>query len=119
VLLSGDGALLGAQIASDYQWRFSPLETLPEKYRQALLTFEDQNFYHHLGLDPKAIARAAISNIRRGHIVSGGSTITMQLARMLRQTSLRQAIVENAIAEKLSQTKRLQRRRLHCKPIRT
>lgn len=98
VLLSEEGALLGAQIASDYQWRFSPVETLPDKYRQALLTFEDQNFYHHLGLDPKAILRAAISNIRRGHIVSGGSTITMQLARMLRQTSLRQELLQQAIA---------------------
>lgn len=88
VLLSSDGSLLGAQIATDHQWRFAPIEKLPQKYQQSLLTFEDQNFYKHFGLDPTSIARATISNIRRGHVVSGGSTITMQLARMLRQESM-------------------------------
>lgn len=99
VLLSNDGALLGAQIASDHQWRFSPVEKLPEKYSQAVLVFEDKNFYHHFGLDPVAISRAAISNIRRGHVVSGGSTITMQLARMLRQESMDEPAPRNIVSK--------------------
>ena len=97
ILLSSDGALLGAQIAADHQWRFAPVENLPKKYSQSLLTFEDQHFYTHPGIDLTAIGRAAISNIKRARIVSGGSTITMQLARMLRQESVRALEnVENA-----------------------
>ncbi|HWV16494.1 MAG TPA: penicillin-binding protein 1C [Cellvibrio sp.] len=95
VLFSSDGALLGAKISRDHQWRFSQVEQLPEKYRQSLLTFEDKNFYRHPGLDPSAIARALLSNVKTGHIVSGGSTISMQLARMLRQESLAQAPPRN------------------------
>ena len=99
VLLSSDGALLGAQIASDHQWRFAPVETLPDKYREAVLTFEDKNFYHHFGIDPTAIGRALLSNIRRGHVVSGGSTITLQLARLLRQESLEIAPPRNMLSK--------------------
>lgn len=87
VLLARDGQLMGAQIASDHQWRFAPVEKLPNKYVQSVLAFEDQRFYQHAGLDFSAIGRAALSNIRKGRVVSGGSTITMQLARMLRQES--------------------------------
>lgn len=87
VLLAREGQLLGAQIASDHQWRFAPVESLPNKYVQSVLAFEDQRFYQHAGLDFPAIGRAALSNIRKGRVVSGGSTITMQLARMLRQES--------------------------------
>ena len=60
VLLSSDGALLSAQIARDHQWRFAPVETLPEKYRLSVLTFEDKNFYHHFGIDPTAIGCALL-----------------------------------------------------------
>src|SRR5690606_5287815 len=64
LLLARDGSLLGAALAKDQQWRFAPVESLPEKYRQALLLFEDRNFYHHPGVDPLAIARAMKGNIR-------------------------------------------------------
>lgn len=50
----------------------------------AFLAAEDHRFYRHVGVDPRAVARAAWSNLRRGRVVSGGSTITMQVARMLR-----------------------------------
>src|SRR5690606_35354194 len=52
MLLARDGSLLGASIAGDEQWRFAAVEQLPEKYRQALLLFEDQRFYWHPGVDP-------------------------------------------------------------------
>jgi penicillin-binding protein 1C len=99
VLLSSDGALLGAQIASDYQWRFAPIDDLPDKYRQSLITFEDKNFDHHFGVDPLAIGRAALSNIRKGHVISGASTITLQLARLLRQASFAEPPPRNFVSK--------------------
>ena len=84
LMLDRHDRLLGARIASDEQWRFVPVDTLPDKYRQALLSYEDKRFFAHPGVDPLAIARAAWLNARAGRVVSGGSTLTMQLARLLR-----------------------------------
>ncbi len=77
-----DGTLLGARIADDGQWRFPGLDTVPGKFEKAVLTFEDRYFYWHPGINPVSLARAMILNIRAGKIVSGGSTITMQIARI-------------------------------------
>ncbi len=88
ILLARDGSLLGASIAPDQQWRFAPVEQLPEKYLQSLLLFEDQHFYRHPGINPLAIARALKGNMAAGKVTSGGSTISMQLARLLRQQEL-------------------------------
>src|SRR5207237_10357249 len=52
-------------------------------YLKLLLAFEDQRFRTHAGVDPLALARAAFQLATRGRIVSGGSTITMQLARLM------------------------------------
>jgi penicillin-binding protein 1C len=52
-------------------------------YLKLLLAYEDQRFYSHRGVDPLALTRAVFQLITRGHIVSGGSTITMQLARLM------------------------------------
>lgn len=82
VVEARDGSLLGARIADDGQWRFPPGDEVPEKFRKALLTFEDKYFYYHPGINPVAIFRALNDNIRSGEIVSGGSTITMQVARL-------------------------------------
>ena len=84
LMLDRHDRLLGARIAADEQWRFVPVDTLPDKYRQALLNYEDKRFFAHPGVDPLAIARAAWLNARAGRVVSGGSTLTMQLARLLR-----------------------------------
>ena len=84
ILLARDGTLLSARIASDGQWRFPPLKRVPEKYEEALLAYEDKRFEHHIGVDPVAIGRAIRSNLRAGRRVSGASTITMQLARLVR-----------------------------------
>lgn len=82
VLESSDGQLLGAKIANDGQWRFPPLDSLPDNYTTCLLEFEDRYFYVHPGINPFSIARAIRQNIKAKRIVSGGSTITMQIARM-------------------------------------
>lgn len=85
LLLARDGSLLGASIAADQQWRFAPVDQLPDKYKKSLLLFEDRHFYRHPGINPFSIARALRGNISAGKVTSGGSTLTMQLARLLRQ----------------------------------
>ena len=82
VVQAKDGSLLGARIAADGQWRFPDLNEIPEKFEKSLLTFEDQYYYYHPGINPFSLVRALISNIRTGRIVSGGSTVTMQVARI-------------------------------------
>jgi len=82
ILLARDGSLLGARIASDGQWRFPDLDKVPDKFQQALIAYEDKRFEHHPGVDPLALARAIKLNLKQGRVVSGGSTITMQLARL-------------------------------------
>ncbi len=97
VLESREGRLLGARIASDGQWRFPPVDALPENIRTCFLQFEDQYFYIHPGINPVSIFRALKQNIQKGHIVSGGSTITMQTARMAlgnRPRTIKQKLIE-------------------------
>lgn len=104
VLYSEDGKLLAARISVDEQWRFPAVERLPEKYVEALLLFEDKRFYQHPGIDPIAVVRAAVSNTAKGEIVSGASTITMQLARMIsgnQSRTLGQKIKEMVLALQL------------------
>ena len=85
VLEDKDGTLLCAQIAGDGQWRFPQNDTVPEKFVKCIVQFEDRSFYHHLGVNPLALARAVKQNIQGGHGTSGGSTITMQVIRMMRK----------------------------------
>ncbi len=89
VIESREGTLLGAHIAEDGQWRFPESGNVPEKYKDCLLTFEDRYFYWHPGVNPLALGRALIQNIRSGRVVSGGSTLTMQLIRLSRKGKAR------------------------------
>ncbi len=89
LLYSSEERLMGARIAPDGQWRFPESDTLPPKFITCLLQYEDRRFYLHPGIDPGALARAVWLNIRKGEIVSGGSTITMQLARISRNNPQR------------------------------
>jgi len=84
VVEARDGSLLGARIADDGQWRFPGFDHVPEKFEKSLLTFEDRYFYYHPGVNPVSIVRAFVRNIKAREIVSGGSTITMQVARIAR-----------------------------------
>jgi len=94
VLEDQKGNLLGASIADDEQWRFPPSDTVSEKFRQAILHFEDQYFYQHLGFNPVSLVRAAYQNVKAGKIVSGGSTLSMQVIRLARKK-------DRTIAEKI------------------
>jgi hypothetical protein len=84
VLLDREGGLLAAKIASDEQWRFPMADSLPSKYVQAVLFFEDQHFYYHPGVNPVSLFRAAYTNLQAGRIVNGGSTLSMQVIRLAR-----------------------------------
>ncbi|MDH5204142.1 MAG: penicillin-binding protein 1C [Hylemonella sp.] len=84
LILARDGTLLGARIAADGQWRFPPVTQVPAKFRACLLAYEDKRFDWHPGVDPLAVARALRLNLGQGRIVSGGSTLTMQVVRMAR-----------------------------------
>ncbi len=82
VLEDARGSLLSARVAADGQWRFPITDSLSEKYIQAVTTFEDKRFFSHPGFDGRALARAFRQNLKAGTIVSGGSTITMQIVRL-------------------------------------
>lgn len=84
LLYSAEGELLGARIAPDGQWRVPAADSLPDKFVDCLLTYEDKRFFYHPGIDPAAIFRAIRLNGKAGRVVSGGSTLTMQLARIAR-----------------------------------
>lgn len=84
VVEAADGSLLGARAAGDGQWRFPPPDSLPEKYVTCLINYEDRWFWWHPGVNPVAVIKALADNIRAGKTVRGGSTITMQVARLAR-----------------------------------
>lgn len=104
VLEARDGSLLGARVAADGQWRFPRRNTVPGKFAAAVIAFEDKRFRRHPGVDPLALARAFRTNIRAGRVVSGGSTITMQVIRMSRGSPPRtywQKLIEAVLAVRL------------------
>ena len=80
--ISGREVLLGARIASDGQWRFPSGSEVPEKFTVCLTQYEDKRFWYHPGIDPFALMRAVQLNLTQSRVVSGGSTLTMQLARI-------------------------------------
>lgn len=77
------------------------------KYMAALLCFEDKRFLTHSGVDPLAVGRALWLNVRRGSVVSGGSTLTMQVIRLSRDNPPRtipEKILEMLLAIRLEQS---------------
>jgi penicillin-binding protein 1C len=84
-IVDRNGKLLRAYEMADGRWRL-PVDAktgVDPGYLKLLLAYEDRRFRSHAGVDPLALGRAAIQLVTRGHIVSGGSTITMQLARLM------------------------------------
>lgn len=103
VMTDRNGELLGARTAEDGQWRFPASEPVPDKFAAAIITFEDRYFRSHPGVNPVSLAKAAFRNIKAGHVVSGGSTITMQVIRLSRQKerTVMQKIIECILATRL------------------
>ncbi|MDA3881847.1 MAG: penicillin-binding protein 1C [Bacteroidales bacterium] len=94
VLVDSQNRLLSASISSDEQWRFPESDTIPYKIREAVRYFEDEYFYYHPGINPVSLARALRQNISGGRVVSGGSTISMQVIRMACNHSSRSVLTK-------------------------
>jgi len=104
VLVGRDGRLLGAAIASDQQWRFPASDSVPARFGACIVAWEDRRFHAHPGVDPLALARAVVQNVRGRKVVSGASTITMQVIRLSRRGRPRtvpEKLVEMALALRL------------------
>jgi penicillin-binding protein 1C len=107
VLEDRNGDLLGAHIASDGQWRFPMPDSLPDKYIRCVVAFEDKRFWMHPGVDPIGLCRATYMNLRRTKVVSGGSTLTMQVIRLSRNNPPRtiwEKLLEAFMATRLELT---------------
>jgi len=103
VVTDRNGDLLGARIAEDGQWRFPASDTVPAKFKQCLIEYEDRYYRYHWGVNPVSIGRAFINNIKSKRIVSGGSTITMQVIRLSRgeKRTIKEKIIEIILATRL------------------
>ena len=83
-ILDRNGQLLRAYTVADGRWRLHvALADVDPGYIAALLAYEDKRFRSHSGVDPRSLARAVWQALRNGRVVSGGSTLTMQVARLL------------------------------------
>jgi penicillin-binding protein 1C len=84
VVLAEDGTPLWRFADAEGVWRYPvSLEQVSPYYLDALLTYEDRWFYQHPGINPLALVRAAWLNLSGGRVLSGGSTLSMQVARLL------------------------------------
>lgn len=86
VVMDKDGHILRAFLNKKQQWHLRPQtdQSIPPKLKVAVLHFEDRRFEHHIGIDPLAMGRALYQNITQQEIISGASTITMQVTRLMR-----------------------------------
>ncbi len=80
-VLADDGSTLA--VYGDYTGQYLSVDKLPTSLTDALIATEDRRFMHHFGIDVFGIMRAALTNLRAGRVVEGGSTITQQLAKNL------------------------------------
>jgi len=108
IVVARDGSPLRSWPSVDGVWRYpiTPEQVSPH-YLEAVLNYEDRWFYWHPGVNPLALARAAWQWVRHGRIVSGGSTLTMQVARMLEPPP-------RTLRGKLRQILRALQLELHC-----
>ena len=84
VIYAKDGSLLSAYLSKDDKWRMpTHLGDISQELKKAILVKEDKWFYWHPGVNPIAVVKSLAQNLFSGKIISGASTITMQLARML------------------------------------
>lgn len=85
VVRDRDGKILRAFLNKQQQWCFPPDENLPipRKLKKSILQYEDRLFYQHKGVNPFSLIRALYQNISTGKRISGASTLTMQLCRLM------------------------------------
>lgn len=83
-VLDADSALLRAFATPEGRWRLkTAVQDVDPRFLKMLVAYEDQRFYDHAGVDPLALGRAALQFITNGRIVSGASTLSMQVARLI------------------------------------
>ena len=100
------GQILALRPATGGVWKFrTQAEQVPRFLRDLLVDIEDRHFYVHPGIDPIAAVRALWLDVRAGHVVSGGSTLTMEVARLLtpHRRSFGTKLVEGLRALQLSE----------------
>jgi penicillin-binding protein 1A len=103
-VFSADGELIGQFYVEKRV--LLPVEQIPAIVKQAFVAAEDNRFYSHGGIDYQGIMRAAWANLRAGHVVQGGSTITQQVAKLLivgQQKSLARKVREAMLAHRIEQ----------------
>ncbi len=85
LLYDKEGKIIYGFLAEDGQWRFpiEEKEEIPFKIKKTIILSEDKRYYFHLGFDPFTLLRATYVNLKNKKILQGGSTITMQLVRIL------------------------------------
>ena len=84
VVVAHDGTPLWRFADADGIWRYPvTLEEVSPRYLEALINYEDRWFWQHPGVNPLSILRAAWQDLSSGRVISGGSTLTMQVARLL------------------------------------
>ena len=104
ILSDRNGNLLGARISAEGQWHFPPADAVPEKFGKCIVCYEDKRFYLHPGVDILSAGRALRQNLSRGGVVSGASTITMQVIRLSRPDAPRsvpEKLLEAVLATRL------------------
>lgn len=109
-MLDRNGALLRAYTIADGRWRLATsLDGVDPRYVEMLIAYEDKRFYRHSGVDLIAMARAVAQAVWNRKVMSGGSTLTMQVARLLEdgstgqwQGKLRQIRLALALERRLS-----------------
>lgn len=85
IILASDGTPLRAFADKTGVWRYPiTIDEVSPKYIEALIGYEDRWFYHHPGINPIALIRAFYQRLTHGRVISGGSTLTMQVARLRR-----------------------------------
>ncbi len=105
-----NGTLLRAYTVEDGLWRLGATPAhVDRRYIDMLIAYEDKRFYNHAGVDPLALIRATGQALLNGKVISGGSTLTMQVARLLEdgptgrwQGKLRQMRLALALERRLS-----------------
>lgn len=104
VVESREGELLAAKIAIDGQWRFPMQDSVPFKFRQAIVYFEDEYFQYHFGFNPIAMGKAFVQNVNAKKKVRGASTLTQQVIRLSRKNTKRtyfEKMIELVLATRL------------------
>jgi membrane peptidoglycan carboxypeptidase len=82
VIYAADGKTPLATLWLDENRKVVKLKDIPKRVRNAVVAIEDDRFFQHSGVDFRGIARAAVTDLRAGHIAQGGSTLTQQLVKL-------------------------------------